>query len=139
MATRFDIDNNDDIKKYVEKYKFNIKDFKDVSFFCDYYETRNSWGHRGHVMGLGLNTKIRYYNRTWECYTYQSLLFRLLDMYATHLTGIDYSKVLYLNANELYDFKTMSRKNFMSKYTWCDSSNYRETKKHLIRINEIEK
>lgn len=142
MATIFDIDNNDDIKKYVEKYKFDIKDFKDVSFFCDYYETRNSWGHRGHVMGIGLNdldTKIRYYNRTWECYTYQSLLFRLLDKYATYLTDIDYSKVLILEDNELKDFKELKRSEFLKRYTWCDTGNYRETRKHLIRINEIEK
>lgn len=140
MAQIFDLENNDDVRKYVEKYKFDKKDFKDVSFFCEYYETRNSWGHRGHVMGIGLDdldTKIRYYNRTWESYTYQKLLFNLLDKYATYLTGINYFKVLYLNNNELYDFKTMKRKDFMSKYTWCGSGNYRETRKHLKRIGEI--
>lgn len=140
MSMRFDLENNEDVRNYVKKYKFDEKDFKDVSFFCEYYETRNSWGHRGHVMGIGLNdldTKIRYYNRTWESYTYQTLLFNLLDKYATYLTSINYFKVLYLNDNELYDFKTMKRKDFMSKYTWCDSVNYRETKKHLQRIGEI--
>ena len=141
MAQIFDLENNADIREYINKYKFDEKDFKDVSFFCQYYETRNSWGHRGHVMGIGLNcldTKRRYYNRTWESYTYQSLLFDLLDKYATYLTDIDYSKVLYLNVNELYDFKTMKRKDFMSKYTWCGTGNYRETKKHLVRIGEIQ-
>lgn len=141
MPQIFDLENNADIKEYINKYKFDEKDFKDVSFFCEYYETRNSWGHRGHVMGIGLNcldTKRRYYNRTWECYTYQSLLFDLLDKYATYLTDIDYSKVLYLNVNELYDFKTMKRKDFMNKYTWCSVGNYRETRKHLKRIGEIQ-
>lgn len=46
-----------------------------------YYETRNSWGHKGYICGhIGdsyaerNDFKIRYYNRTWECYKFQSLL-----------------------------------------------------------------
>lgn len=49
-----------------------------------YYETRNSWGHKGYIWGhVGDNYcntndfKIRYYNRTWECYRFQSLLSKM--------------------------------------------------------------
>lgn len=141
MPQIFDLENNADIKEYINKYKFDEKDFKDVRFYCEYYETRNSWGHRGHVIGIGLNdlsTKRRYYNRTWECYTYQSLLFDLLDKYATYLTDIDYSKVLVLSDNELKEFKELERKDFIKKYTWCSAGNYRETRKHLKRIGRIQ-
>ena len=141
MPQIFDLENNNDIKEYINKYKFDEKYFKDASFYCEYYETRNSWGHRGHVMGIGLNdldTRIRYYNRTWECYTYQTLLFRLLDKYATYLTDIDYSFVLILEDNELKDFKELRRSDFLKKYTYFSPKGYRETRKHLVRIGEIQ-
>ena len=45
------------------------------------YSTYSSWGHKGYIWGhIGdsyaekHDFKIRYYNRTWECYTFQSLL-----------------------------------------------------------------
>ncbi len=144
MSNTFTYDNNEDIRKYVDKYKFDVKDFKDIFINCEYYETRNSWGHRGGVRiptqySCVVERKIRYYNRTWECYTYQTLLMNLLDDYATYLTDIDYHKVLFLEDNELKDFKELKRSEFLKKYTWCGAGNYRETRKHLIRINEIEK
>lgn len=141
MSQIFNLENNADIKEYINKYKFDEKDFKDVGFYCEYYETRNSWGHRGYVMGIGSDTlkaKRVYLNRTWECYTYQSLLFNLLDKYATYLTDINYSKVLVLSDNELKDFKELERKDFINKYTWFSAGNYRETRKHLKRIREIQ-
>lgn len=141
MSQIFDLENNADIKEYINKYKFDEKDFKGVSFFCEYYETKNSWGHRGHIMGIGSDTlkaKRIYLNRTWECYTYQSLLFDLLEKYATYLTDIDYSRVLLLSDSELKDFKELKRKDFIKRYTWFNDGNYRETKKHLKRIGEIQ-
>lgn len=142
MSNTFTYDNNEDVRNYVEKYKFDVKDFKDIFINCEYYETRNSWGHRG---GVRIPTqysdvvtgKIRYYNRTWECYTYQSLLFRLLDKYATYLTDIDYSFVLTLKDNELEDFKELKRSDFLKKYKYFSPKDYRETRKHLVRIGEI--
>lgn len=46
-----------------------------------YYDTRSSWGHKAYICGhIGdsyaerNDFKIRYYNRTWERYTFQSIL-----------------------------------------------------------------
>lgn len=83
----FTYDNNEDIRKYAEEYNIPKELFEHVYFNCNYYETRNSWGHKGYFM-IGLETikaRIRYYNRTWECYTYQSLLFHMLDKYKRYL------------------------------------------------------
>lgn len=79
----FTYDNNKDIRKYAEENNLNVEHLKKIFFTCQYYETRNSWGHKGYFrIGLGqTNARIRYYNRTWEEYTYQSLLFHLLDKY----------------------------------------------------------
>lgn len=80
----FTYDNNKDIRKYAEEHNIPKELFKDIYFNCNYYETRNSWGHKGSFrIGLDetVNTRIRYYNRTWERYTYQSLLLKMLDKF----------------------------------------------------------
>lgn len=44
--------------------------------FGQYWETRNSWGHRAYFLKDGekqTQANIRYYNRTWESYRFQSV------------------------------------------------------------------
>ena len=48
------------------------------TFVCESWNTRNSWGHevtlyKNDTFKVG-RAKIRYYNRTWECYQYQSAI-----------------------------------------------------------------
>lgn len=53
---------------------FEYKNFKIVG---ETYETSNSWGHKAVVFKGDYElakSKIRYYNRTWERYTYQSVI-----------------------------------------------------------------
>ena len=61
-------------------------EFKIVAYS---YETRNSWGHKAELIknnDYTLNKyKITYYNRTWECYQYQSVIQSVLDDYMTQL------------------------------------------------------
>lgn len=43
----------------------------------EYWETSNSWGHKTTIIRNGYDYephKIRYYNRTWEAYTFQSCM-----------------------------------------------------------------
>ena len=45
---------------------------------CESWSTRYSWGHkvtlyRDNTIIIG-RAKIRYYNRTWECYRYQAAI-----------------------------------------------------------------
>lgn len=134
MSDTFTYDNNEDIREFVEKYMLDKKDFENVFFNCECYETRNSWGHRGHVMGIGLNdldTKIRYYNRTWERYTYQSLLLRLLDKYATFLTGMDFNYIVTLSEDEIKDMKELSKRDFLEKHKYFSPKIYNTTKKYF--------
>ena len=48
------------------------------TFVCESWRTRNSWGHKVTLYKNGTievgRVKIRYYNRTWECYLYQSAI-----------------------------------------------------------------
>lgn len=51
---------------------------KNWQLVCDSWETRNAWGHKVNVIRNGYDFgehKVRYYNRTWESYTYQSCMF----------------------------------------------------------------
>ena len=68
----------------MEIFRFKEKSLKDYSIACEYWETSRAWGHRAILMYNGhdiLETKVRYYNRTWEMYTFQSCMSRLLSMY----------------------------------------------------------
>ena len=53
---------------------FEYKNFKIVG---ETYETSQSWGHKAVVFKDNYElskSRIRYYNRTWERYTYQSVI-----------------------------------------------------------------
>lgn len=53
---------------------FEYKNFKIVG---DTYSNSQSWGHTAVVFRNDneiSKSRIRYYNRTWECYTYQSVI-----------------------------------------------------------------
>ena len=56
------------------------KEINGVKFtlVCESWRTRFSWGHevtlyKNDTLKVG-RVKIRYYNRTWECYQYQSAI-----------------------------------------------------------------
>lgn len=48
----------------------------------EYWETSYSWGHKTTIIRNGyeyLTRKVRYYNRTWEYYTYQTCMYGALE------------------------------------------------------------
>lgn len=66
----------------MEIRKIKCKSGKEYSIVNEYWETRNSWGHKSTLIaswGEVQSHKVRYYNRTWECYTYQSCMFGLIN------------------------------------------------------------
>lgn len=135
----FTYDNNEDVRQLIDEYQFQ-NELKDIRVYCEYYETRTSWGHKGHVeTGTHYLNKcrIRYWNRTWERYTYQSLIRQLVRGAMTMLSGINYHYVYNLDKEQLDDLKSMKSKEFREKYRWCTPKDYRETKKHLKRIGVI--
>ena len=51
-------------------------------FVCEGWSNSRAWGHRVVLFENGREideAKIRYYNRTWECYTYQSCMQKVVD------------------------------------------------------------
>lgn len=46
-------------------------------FISEHYETSKTWGHKTVLFKNGITigeNKVRYINRTWESYTYQSVM-----------------------------------------------------------------
>jgi len=46
-------------------------------FVCEGYSNSRAWGHRVVLLENGIekaDVKIRYYNRTWECYKFQTTM-----------------------------------------------------------------
>lgn len=68
---------------------FKCKAYPEYEIVAYSYETSNSWGHKATLMHNGTTTlnnyKIRYYNRTWECYRYQSVIKSVLNDYINWL------------------------------------------------------
>ena len=68
---------------------FECKAYPEFKIVAQSYETSNSWGHKAYLVNdnnYTMNTyKIRYYNRTWECYQYQSVIKSVLNDYMTQL------------------------------------------------------
>ena len=55
---------------------------KDIKIEAEYYETRYSWGHKAYLYLNGEQVgykKITYYNRTWERYTFESILYAIVE------------------------------------------------------------
>lgn len=65
-------------KRYNQKvFTFTVNG-QTVSFYCDKTITRTGFCHHAFVFGLGRvneHTRVKYYNRTWESFTYESVLY----------------------------------------------------------------
>lgn len=79
------------------------------TFVCESWRTRNSWGHevtlyKNDTFKVG-RAKIRYYNRTWESYLYQSAIKTVI--YDTLEKIKAAAKVAF---KALHDYKVMTKK-----------------------------
>lgn len=100
---------------------------KDFTFSARYWETSNAWGHECYLLRDGVGevgkARYRYYNRTWECYTYQSVMFGAIE---------DYKKqelARYLN----------SRKIELGLKGWAESGEFDKPWPRGMKKAEIEK
>lgn len=76
-----------------------IFEYKNYKIVAESWETYKSWGHKATLFKGDnelTNSRVRYLNRTWECYQYQSVILdaiyeaikrrqtRLVDDYKTY-------------------------------------------------------
>lgn len=65
----------------MEIRKIKCKSGSEYNIVNEYWETSRAWGHKSTLIapwGEVESHKVRYYNRTWECYTYQSCMGQLI-------------------------------------------------------------
>lgn len=64
---------------------FTVYKFGDYEFASRYWEASRAWGHECYLLHDGIGevgkARYRYYNRTWECYTFQSVMFGAVEDY----------------------------------------------------------
>lgn len=66
----------------MEIKKIICKSGNEYNIVNEYWETSRAWGHKSTLIapwGEVASHKIRYYNRTWESYRYQSCMGQLLS------------------------------------------------------------
>ena len=66
----------------MEIRKIKCKSGKEYNIVNESWATSNSWGHKSTLIapwGEIESKKVRYYNRTWESYTYQTCMRCLID------------------------------------------------------------
>lgn len=92
------------------------------SFVCESWRTRNSWGHevtlyKNDILKIG-RTRIRYYNRTWESYEFQSAIKNVLFETIEKIKGE--AKAVFKNSHN-YKILTKKRAAEFVKYLSLDS------------------
>ncbi len=79
------------------------------TFVCEFWKTRNCWGHKVALYKndnvLIETAKVRYYNRTWESYKYQSVIKSVIFNAIEEITAV--AKVAF---KALHDYKVMTKK-----------------------------
>ena len=66
----------------MEIKKIICKSGREYGIVNEYWETSRAWGHKSTLVaqwGEIESRKVRYYNRTWERYTYESCMSGLLN------------------------------------------------------------
>ena len=121
-----------------DKKLFNFKDINgnDIRVDCETYEYSRGWGHRATLVWVGDNwynfTKRKtYYNRTYESFKYESVLYSLFESFYNRKADKD--NLDYLCA-QLKDYANNERKEaekwlkaFESRYNALSDN----TKAHL--------
>ena len=100
----------------IRRKKVNNQKFE---FINKYWRTGYAWGHKSTLLVNGnewASVKVRYYNRTWESYTYQSAMFRVLE-----------------------EYRDIKLKNFLENYLYSNGKNRFGKNEKAKLIKEFEK
>ena len=88
---------------------------------CNYWENRHAWGHEVQLYEDGClvaSKKIRYYNRTWEAYTYQ---YTILGAIKNLLSSAEAEYLAKFKREHGYKRITAARREDLKKYlAYCD-------------------
>lgn len=97
---------------------------RNFTFFCESWSNSRAWGHRAVLMQDGRelqDQKCRYYNRTWECWQYQSICEGAVLSEIERLEKLERIATGQESASPLYaDFDRLERMYFAVQGKYCD-------------------
>lgn len=85
------------VKQYDVRYFSAKVNGKEIEFRCYTTDTRCGFCHTAHYVGWDYDltdTKVSYYNRTWERFTYESVLKRAIDKLPTDVRQQVYDQII---------------------------------------------
>ena len=85
------------VKQYNFQYFTAKVDGKEIEFRCYTTSTRYGFCHTAHYVGWDYDltdTKASYYNRTWECFKYESVLKRAIEKLPTDVRQQVYDQII---------------------------------------------
>ena len=110
----------------MEILNYEIKGNK-YQFCCETWETSRAWGHKVHLLRNGyelVEEKVRYYNRTWECYRYQTCMFACIR---TLINELETKIILkYKEENNVNRLTKVKREEILNNTTNKDYLEYKE-------------
>lgn len=111
------------------------KEINGVKFtlVCESWHTHNSWGHkvslyRNEFFFVG-SAKIRYYNRTWERYQYQSTIKSVIFNAIAEIKAA--AKKVFLS---MHDYKVMTKKRAAAFLEYLEKDNEYNMYNELLKM-----
>lgn len=102
----------------------------EFTFVCESWHDRRSWGHKvtlykNNTVVIG-TAKIRYYNRTWERYQYQSVI-----------KSVIFNIIAKIKSDAKIVFKNLNNYKVMTKKRAAEFSKYLQHKSDIYIYNKL--
>lgn len=111
------------------------KEINGVKFtlVCESWQNKNSWGHkvslyRNYSFLVG-SANIRYYNRTWECYQYQTAIKSVIYNVIEEIKAA--AKKVFLS---IHNYKVMTKKRSAAFLEYLNEDNEYNTYNELFKM-----
>lgn len=111
------------------------KEINGVKFtlVCEYWQTKTAWGHkvslyRNESFFVG-SARIRYYNRTWEKYQYQSIIKSVIFNAMQEIKAA--AKKMFLS---VHNYKVMTKKRSAAFLEYLDEEHEYNTYNELLKM-----
>lgn len=98
-------------------------------FINEYWSTYNAWGHKTHLFKNNYEiatNRVRYYNRTWESYKYQSCMY-----------GCVYQLIEERTKDLTYHFKEENNIKKLTKKWELEYNDYLNCDSELKELNKL--
>ena len=123
-------------------FTFKTLNGDDLSIICFVFDTGRSWGHRAVIQNTGEQVKINYYNRTWEAFKYESVLYKAVEAYYPYAKQKAEKALIYKQLKAIAEYKREEAQkwldDFKKAYDALSDSTKQTLQKSDLFINSIE-